>query len=51
MARFWVRTHYFFVSTTPLQRTEVRTLRRLKELSRWITKTRHSRYGFVLSAH
>jgi len=40
-----------YVGKTATQLTKVRTPRRLKKLSRWITKTRHSKYSFAFNAH
>jgi len=31
--------------------TKLRTQRRFKKLSRWITKTCHRKYSFAFSAH
>ena len=40
-----------YVDTTTWQLTRIKIPRRLKQLTRWIEKTRHSKYSFVLSAH
>jgi len=40
-----------YVDKTTGQLTKVRTPRRFKKLSRWITKARHSKHNFALSAH
>jgi len=39
------------VDKTIGQLIKVITPRRLKKLSRWITKSRHSKYSFALSGH
>jgi len=40
-----------YVDKAIVQPTEVRTPRRFKKLSRWITKIPRSKYSFALSAH
>jgi len=40
-----------YVDKTTGKLTKVRTPCRLKKLSRWITKTQHSKYSFAPRAH